>query len=813
MEELVSSCRMLHSHHAKYLIQLESILNSKYGYIPKTIRDEKQKQKEAEALPRTPQVDPDNDKENIVHVNNNNGQSPLFISSNQKVIINPLIGQPLNRLSEGDIETDIGSITTSGSTYYTKNGISTPGANTATSSIATYTGTPMTSPPNSTGTFTKSLAYIQNDIIVPPQDLQKIKELNNKVQIEMEMEMESMKEINRSPSSSRHEIHDIEMSYATKYNSSPSMSMPSKDYSQLEDEYLDLLKNHRNYNSASINNQSQETSMDLLEENDEDFHDADDEDETETYDEEEEDDEDDFYDATTSIASTVVCERKLAEFGMFDEIIDDINKVDMKEDMSKQNEKIHNDIRNRMEEIVEASHEDSNPSFSMSKCSNNHQTNENCNECEENNNSRDNVMAAADSDGNSILSNVEPTALASEFNVSEEYNYNSQNGRNDIDKRTGTLETFSIDHIPQQQQPHNEEVYESPLDKFKVQFVNGGQDVKVVFNNNDTTSMDRSPIISSTSTSTKESYHVTSPLDRFQVQVMNNGTEVRVSPVENDVLNTIQSPINKITSPSLHYDQKSVNYQQDYQIDETMENESLTQSNIDFMSESPSLRDRKVYPKTPIPMQSTVQPSNQSDTDKSLEHHVPSSDRTPLAREWIEKNISGEKERLLQVLGGGKSKLPSGNNNNHDGQNIEDNKSSALSIEVIVDSESNKDTSIDKKSPADAKIEPPIHCIYQDEYNTSPRVVQIQVTFDELNRAINVLNDWILSQKQNRTRTSKCGTESVYVPEKEANELLENEFNPSRKAKSLLMSLCFFRRISLQLSAGHEEKHYVIPLH
>ena len=123
MEELSSLCRMLHSHHAKYLIQIEEILHDRFGYVhdsSKNKRQQKQQQKQQQPINSSVENDTNDptltEKENTHHNTNQTIQSNNHgngtIHKRENIIINPLIGQPLNRLSEADIETDIGSTCT-----------------------------------------------------------------------------------------------------------------------------------------------------------------------------------------------------------------------------------------------------------------------------------------------------------------------------------------------------------------------------------------------------------------------------------------------------------------------------------------------------------------------------------------------------------------------------------------------------------------------------------------------------------------------------------------------------------------------------
>lgn len=71
--------------------------------------------------------------------------------------------------------------------------------------------------------------------------------------------------------------------------------------------------------------------------------------------------------------------------------------------------------------------------------------------------------------------------------------------------------------------------------------------------------------------------------------------------------------------------------------------------------------------------------------------------------------------------------------------------------------------------------------ISQSEFQTAPRIIQMQVTFEELGHALQLLND---------DHSSRCLTQH------EAQSLLES--SSTRKTKALLLSLCHFRRLRMR---------------
>ena len=682
-------------------------------------------------------------------------------------------------------------------------------------------------------------------------------------------------------------------------------------YSNVEDEYLNLLvHNHKKVNSSNNNqnynnhsdymNHSQETSMDLLDD---------------TYN----------HDGTVSIASTVVCERKRNEYAMFaDDSEDEHNEFgDFNRDMRMKNQSNRSDssliqrnkvenksnkevseldedcIDSKMKEIIEASvqymspspgrssfsgydgnsdHDDDEDSTSSGKDLSN--KNISTTDGDHSNTTRRSIQTGKEAPVNlssSTLSHVYPTTLTSELIDAT----NGQQQSTHVNRRKQTLDsvsrslhtTTSTSGIEELNVSKEEEkgAFSSPLDKFEVQLLNGGRDVKVV------SQKSKSPT-NAVNVASSKNENVTSPLDRFQVQVLNGGTEAKVMPIEKEFLSAVQSPIIKIKSPSVQHSQNMMNPHDNLQ---PKSHESDIKSNINF-DVSPALKSKKVYAKTSMPkaeedaclLSSSLASSFEEDVvdlspKQSIKHSntatheenkpcetplgresskKPSTAiRTPLAAAWIKKNIPGDKDRLLKVLSGGK-RIPSSPSSRRSSSSslsssllsktIEDTatmreektlsseikgntvqQKSSLSEDVkkkkVLEKTSTKPESIETLEQID-ETRSIIKSISPEEYQTSPRVVQIQVTLDELGRAVNVLNEWAktnLGESNSNNNNGRNGDiKSLYLDEKEANVLLEKEFNATRKAKSLLMSLCFFRRITLQLSPGNTNKHFVIPL-
>ncbi len=857
MEELSSTCRMLHSHHAKYLIQLESILNRKYGYEYKY--NPKQSQQRYEQHQHGQNEQNNDEKENIennaIHITTSTCHH--VNNRNNNVIINPFIDQPLNRLnriSEGDVETDIDVASQKSNTC-------TPSFSVSKSSISSTLSL-------SSSRLRKSLPYIQNDVIVPPPPMEYLA-----------ANMEQYQENYNNSNENNNDIHNH------------SHSISSEEYSKMEDECLNLLS-HATSSCDNHNNESQEVSLDLL---DDDIEESDNDKELE---EEDDDDDDDAHetDASMSMASTVICERKRIEYGMYDEII---NQLTMDEQQDQQNHEEHNVKKDmsdttvvdcKLEEIIEASVK----YLSVSHCDDEDDVDDtSTSQYEESDHEHSNNTHLRFRHHNnethdlssSILSNVSPTTLNSEFmDASKNIKNNDHNNNMEESVSTKVEELNNTNHGEQNSN-------ESPLDKFKVQILNGGTDVKVILTNHTgialTTEQTNDKKMNEIPSQNHDYETVTSPLDRFQVQVMNGGSEAKVTPIEIDVLRTNQSPITKMDSPNLQYNNKMrlnnydraqshVDFKVSPQLKETTKVYAKTpmpniesNNHVDFIV-SPQLKETKVYTKTPMPKADAMThddlmtppfkvkkvyaktpiPAKSSDnecTDASISSYdeedlinTGSNDqnscnesnkrvtdpcktpvlhedaqnqkntgttvRTPLAAAWIQQNMTKDKERLLKVLSGSKAIQPSSTSE------IENHTSSSPTNNEQKLDESHQSLCTNEEAKQHIHNANVIKSITQDEYNNSPRVVQMQVTFGELNRAVNVLNQWTnTNQSQcsmNNNDDDNSSSKSLHLEEKEANNLLEKEFQASRKAKSLLMSLCFFRRICLQVGV---KNFFIIP--
>jgi hypothetical protein len=81
------------------------------------------------------------------------------------------------------------------------------------------------------------------------------------------------------------------------------------------------------------------------------------------------------------------------------------------------------------------------------------------------------------------------------------------------------------------------------------------------------------------------------------------------------------------------------------------------------------------------------------------------------------------------------------------------------------------------------------------EYEGAPRVVSMQVTRDEVNASVSALEDYFFKTPDFETN------EALEVTENQAYQVVGGE--SERKAKSILMSLCHWRRLLMYRNPQH----------
>jgi hypothetical protein len=88
----------------------------------------------------------------------------------------------------------------------------------------------------------------------------------------------------------------------------------------------------------------------------------------------------------------------------------------------------------------------------------------------------------------------------------------------------------------------------------------------------------------------------------------------------------------------------------------------------------------------------------------------------------------------------------------------------------------------------------PITSISQAEYDSAPRVVQMQVRYDEVQAVTAALNNSL----QRRRQYDNTAATPIELGEDDIKQLLKPLGLPDRKSKSILMSLCHWRRLVMR---------------
>jgi hypothetical protein len=160
-------------------------------------------------------------------------------------------------------------------------------------------------------------------------------------------------------------------------------------------------------------------------------------------------------------------------------------------------------------------------------------------------------------------------------------------------------------------------------------------------------------------------------------------------------------------------------------------------------------------------------PAGKFKSSQSISENLEPLSRTPLTSAWISKHMSpAEISQLMESM-----ELP-------------ESQTSPL--------ENNDITT--RREESGQQYDFRIQAVTLDEYQSAARVVQMQVSADEVNESIDVLNLWMYN------------LDKTQFSEEEACAQLQQRFS-LRKSKSLLMSLCHWRRMVVRLNNGRKEFH------
>lgn len=86
-----------------------------------------------------------------------------------------------------------------------------------------------------------------------------------------------------------------------------------------------------------------------------------------------------------------------------------------------------------------------------------------------------------------------------------------------------------------------------------------------------------------------------------------------------------------------------------------------------------------------------------------------------------------------------------------------------------------------------------VQFITKEKYDAAPRIVKMQVSFEQVNEAAKLLNKWWTSE-------NNVGNEKLRVTEKDANVILAQSFTV-RKSKSILCSLCHWKKMMIDIAS------------
>lgn len=89
-----------------------------------------------------------------------------------------------------------------------------------------------------------------------------------------------------------------------------------------------------------------------------------------------------------------------------------------------------------------------------------------------------------------------------------------------------------------------------------------------------------------------------------------------------------------------------------------------------------------------------------------------------------------------------------------------------------------------------------LQLISMDEYISAPHFVQTSVSLQDVNLGVNTINCWLESNIQRHRSQIKVSEQNAY-------EIMENCFD-KKKNKAIFMSLCFWKKISIQMIDGEK---------
>ena len=232
---------------------------------------------------------------------------------------------------------------------------------------------------------------------------------------------------------------------------------------------------------------------------------------------------------------------------------------------------------------------------------------------------------------------------------------------------------------------------------------------------------------------------------------------------------------------------KNLNMEENLVSLEVVEKNLDDEQKLDDCVENNKFVEPENVPITPVtkPLQTFLTPE-----DSNTNRETPLS-KTPLAEAWIKKHMYKDKDRLLEVLSVKSSLSPSNKND------ISENRNS------IISEKSQESLSLTQNQTEFSGVDDhtPINFLTPEEYCGAPRVVKMQVSFEEVNHSIKLLNGWLIENGYSGR---------VEISESDANVIIENLFTEQRKRKFILLSLCHWKRIVLHIPVGCKERNFII---
>lgn len=250
--------------------------------------------------------------------------------------------------------------------------------------------------------------------------------------------------------------------------------------------------------------------------------------------------------------------------------------------------------------------------------------------------------------------------------------------------------------------------------------------------------------------------------------------------------------------------------QSDYQLDivaSDFENNSVSS---DYTNSSPE-RDPDIKSTVKARRISPFQGSDVKHAGKALfndEHNTSdfscisikrsSLERTPKAAAWLAKHNMLNLEDKENLSNSSLNIIANKESNIFDGDKLSSDKHSSIYTNPM------KSLSFGLQNPLQVPCSltdnSRIYEVSNSEFDAAPRIVKMQVTLEEVNKAVVLINDWWKNQ---------CNSQSkVSITEGEASSVLGKDFSP-RKCKSILCALCHWKKMTIKIESNGTDRVFV----